>query len=105
MRSPVVVCVGLGRTGTTSFGDAAERLGFSRLGWTERSDGLMSAWRDGNRETLFSVARLYDVLVDLPWPMLYPEIARTFPQAKFALTRRTSPEVWVESQVGHTRTR
>lgn len=105
IASPVVVCVGLGRTGTTSFGDAMEQLGFSRLGWTEQSDELMSLWRNGDSRTLMRVAGQFDVLEDLPWPMLYRDLARTYPKTKFVLTRRSSTKIWLASQIAHTRTR
>jgi hypothetical protein len=101
---PIVICIGLNRTGTTSFGDAVEILGFSRLGWTEDSDSLMHAWNAGDLETLRSVAREYDALEDIPWPLVYRELADLFPAAKFVLTRRKSTEAWLRSQVSHTRT-
>jgi hypothetical protein len=103
VQKPIVICIGLNRTGTTSFGHAVEVLGFSRLGWTEDSDDLMRAWRMGDLERLRSVACEYDALEDIPWPLVYPELADMFPAAKFVLTRRNSTETWLRSQVSHTR--
>jgi hypothetical protein len=105
---PVVFCIGLNRTGTTTFGDACRILGFTRLGWVKTparfdSHFLLKAWERGDMEHLASVASEYQVLEDLPWPLVYPAMSEAFPDAKFALTRRTSVDVWLESQAKHTR--
>ena len=42
------------------------------------------------------------MLEDLPWPLVYQEMAEAFPDAKFVLTRRASVEQWLESQTKHT---
>ncbi|HWD09407.1 MAG TPA: sulfotransferase [Actinomycetota bacterium] len=102
MSEPVVVCLGLSRTGTTSFGDACEYLGFTRLGWSERSEELLRAWHEGRFDDLYAVAGGYQVIEDLPWPLLYRELADRFPQTRFVLTRRVSVEVWLASQIAHT---
>ena len=103
---PVVFCVGLNRTGTSTFGDACRILGFSRLGWEQSEDSFPShlrlkAWWRGNLDYLLEQARGYDVLEDLPWPLVYREMAEAFPEAKFALTVRESTEIWLQSQIGH----
>jgi hypothetical protein len=103
---PVVFCVGLNRTGTTTFGDACQILGFSRLGWEQSEDSFMSHrllkdwWRE-NTDHLIETASGYDVLEDLPWPLVYREMADAFPEAKFALTVRATAEVWLASQISH----
>lgn len=99
---PIAFCIGLSRTGTRSFGKAAESLGFSRLGWIDRSDELMRAWHEGRHDELLAVADAYEVLGDIPWALLYEELAETFPEARFALTRRSSVDVWLRSIVAHT---
>ena len=43
------------------------------------------------------------MLEDLPWPLVYREMAAAFPEAKFALTRRASVDVWLQSQAKHIR--
>jgi Sulfotransferase domain len=103
----VAFCVGLNRTGTTTFGDACDVLGFSRFGWmrtptTFPSNRLMKAWERNDIQPLVEVAENYDVLEDLPWPLVYREMAETFPDAKFALTRRSSVDVWLTSIKKHT---
>jgi Sulfotransferase domain len=103
---PAVFCIGLTRTGTTSFGDACEVLGFARRGWwntRDRSDShyLLRAWTTGHIAHLEKLAKRYDVLEDLPWPLVYKEMAEAFPDAKFALTLRSSTDVWLQSMIKH----
>jgi hypothetical protein len=101
--SPVAFCIGLSRTGTKSFGEAVESLGFApRLGWTDRSDGLMRAWHAGRLDELLATAASFEILHDIPWALVYEELAEGFPDAKFVLTRRSSVEVWLRSIVAHT---
>ena len=100
---PVAFCIGLSRTGTKSFGEAAESLGFTpRLGWTDRSDGLMRAWHEGRVDELLAAAAPFAILHDIPWAFVYEELADEFPDAKFVLTRRSSVEVWLRSMIAHT---
>ncbi len=99
---PVAICLGLSRTGTKSFGEATEILGFSRLGWIDRSDDLMAAWHRGRLDELFSVAEAFQILGDLPWPLFYEQLANRFPATKFVLTRRSSVDLWMASITAHT---
>jgi hypothetical protein len=99
---PIAFCIGLSRTGTRSFGKAAESLGFSRLGWIDRSDELMRAWHDGRHDELFAVANAFEIIHDIPWALIYEELAEAFPDARFALTRRSSVDVWLRSIIAHT---
>ena len=43
----------------------------------------------------------YDLLEDWPWPLVYKEMAESFPDSRFVLTRRTSAAVWFKSQRHH----
>jgi Sulfotransferase domain len=97
---PLAFGIGLPKTGTTSLGDAVTLLGWSHL--AAHGDRLMRRWRDGDLAALRTVAKSYDLLTGLPWPLMYEELAETFPCAKFILTRRSSTERWVRSQVFHT---
>lgn len=97
---PLAFGIGLPKTGTTSLGDAARILGLSRLGW--HGDRLMRCWRDGDLATLRAAAESYEILEDLPWPLMYRELAELFPSARFILTRRSSTERWLHSQIHHT---
>jgi hypothetical protein len=101
----VIFGVGLIKTGTTSLGDACEILGMRRLGWfkkgAEHGHQLMKLWDGGDLDALFAIARRYDVVEDFPWALIYPELAAAFPDAKFVLTRRITPEKWLQSAIKH----
>ncbi len=110
----VIFGIGLNKTGTTTLGDAGEILGFKRLGWVRLrdghedghrqpfgSDGLTRDWLEGRTDHLIEVASGFDLVEDLPWPLVYREMAQAFPDARFVLTRRTSPETWLASIVKH----
>lgn len=77
-----------------------------RLGWVHNGDQgdshfLLKDWWRGDIDHLIEVAAGYDVLEDLPWPLVYREMADAFPDAKFVLTRRCSTEKWLRSQQSH----
>jgi Sulfotransferase domain len=55
-------------------------------------------------EELWALAKDYlnaELLSDLPWPLLYREAARDYPDAKFFLIRR-DPVEWIKSVRKHT---
>jgi len=94
-----VFCVGLGKTGTGTFAECMTRLGF----WHRTGPG---AWgllmrEAGKVQPLLQLATHYDGVDDFPWPYLYRELAETFPDARFVLTRRQDPETWYASLCNH----
>jgi len=93
--------IGLNKTGTTTLGDAAEILGLTRLGARGGAHPLLKAYWAGERSKVLEAAQSYDILEDWPWPLLYDEMAETFSEAKFVLTRRSTTEVWLRSQRQH----
>ncbi len=100
-----IIGVGLNKTGTTTFGDACEVLGLSRLGWNTseqfRSHELLKLWDEGDLDKLVDVANRFDALEGFPWSLIYPELAQIYPDAKFVLTRRATPEKWLASAIKH----
>ena len=100
-----IIGLGLNKTGTTTFGDACEVLGLSRLGWNTsqqfRSHDLLKLWDKGELDRLLDVANRFDALEGFPWSLMYPDLARAYPDAKFVLTRRTTPEKWLASAIKH----
>ena len=46
----------------------------------------------------FKLANRFDAFQDNPWPILYKELDRQFPDSKFILTLRPSDE-WIRSVV------
>lgn len=94
-----VFCIGLGKTGTSTFAECMTRLGFfHRTG--PGTYGLLQL-RAGNKETLLDLAGHYDSLDDYPWPFLYRELADRFPDARFVLTVRRDTDTWLRSLCRH----
>ena len=101
-RSKVFV-IGLSKTGTTSVGDALARLCFRRLGWEDiRSRFLFRSYMRGNISPFISLTEYYDAFEDLPWALVYQDMARLYPDAKFILTLRANDQDWLTSIKSHT---
>jgi hypothetical protein len=99
-----IFCVGLNKTGTTSFGDALERTGLRRLGWEGGlSSRLLLRWYEHQKRPFVDHALQYDVLEDLPWPLVYRWMDEAFPNARFVLTVRASTAEWLASIQAHIR--
>lgn len=97
-----VFCIGLNKTGTTSIGDALEHLGYRRSGWDPiKSSALILRWYEERLEPIHSHVHQYDVFEDLPWPLLYKEMDIHYENARFILTVRKTPEIWLDSQIRH----
>lgn len=84
-----IVCAGLPKTGTKTFAEAMDILGFNHR---TRDAQARRLYLDG----LNPSARLRDVdsVDDLPWPLVIDRIK--YPM-KVVLTVRESPEQWVSS--------
>ena len=50
---------------------------------------------------LFEIIDRYDSFEDWPWPLFYKEADEKFPDSKFILTIRKTPEIWFESLCHH----
>ncbi len=95
-----VFCIGLGRTGTTTFGECMGRLGRRHLGWSRGDGGLrrdlgLLAMIDYDAFTRF--IDLFESADDYPIPLLYRQLADTYPTARFVLTTRLSAARWADS--------
>jgi hypothetical protein len=93
-----IIGVGLNKTGTTTLGACFKILGFRHL--SMRRD-LVMAWRDGRLDKIFAETDRYDSFEDWPYPLIYRELAERYTDAKFILTVRASPEIWLESISSH----
>lgn len=99
---PKVFVLGLSKTGTTSIGNALELLGYRRLGWRDiRSRHMVHTFVNGDQTPLVDLTRYYDAFEDLPWPLLYREMAELYPDAKFILSLRKNEETWLRSMKTH----
>jgi hypothetical protein len=94
-----VICIGLQKTGTTTFQKCMEALGFDHKG---NSPEIYARWRRGNRAALFDIIEKYDSFDDVPYFVLYKDIFEKYgSSALYVLTLRSSPEVWLESMKAH----
>jgi len=90
--------LGLSKTGTTTLGACFAQLGFRHLLW--RAD-LVEAWCNGDLDPIYDKIERYDTFEDLPFPFIYKELADRYPDARFILTVRSTPEKWLESFTKH----
>lgn len=98
MTRPKVFGIGLNKTGTTTLGTALETLGYRHQ--SVRPD-LQRAWLRGDREKVFAVTDAYESFEDWPWPLMYKDLFARYPDARFVLTMRSSPETWLKSLKAH----
>ncbi|MFD1217206.1 sulfotransferase [Microbulbifer celer] len=92
---PKTFCIGLSRTGTTTFNAVMAELGFlSRQG--PGSLGL-KLYELGRFDDICAIIDNYDSLCDFPYPLLYERLAERYPDSRFVLTTRRSEDQWLES--------
>lgn len=94
-RKPFVFCIGLGKTGTSSFAAAMRRLRYPHA-----TGGHLPSSRAFGRTTATAFERFLS-FDDNPWPLAYQSLDRVFPNARFVLTRRRTPDVWLVSLQKH----
>ena len=98
---PKVFCIGLGKTGTTTFGALMRGLGYRHLVGPQKLG--LALWRADHADWLFDLVDLHDSFDDFPYPYIYSELAAHYPDARFVLTLRRSPEEWLRSLEAHNR--
>lgn len=102
-QRPKVFVIGLSKTGTTSLGDALSRLSFRRLGWQDiRSRFLYRSYLNHNLAPFISLTESYDAFEDVPWALVYEDMAELYSDAKFILTLRKNEQAWLRSITEHT---
>ena len=105
-RAPKVFCIGMQRSGTTSFGNFCEaELGLARRGFDiSIANEWTRAWMEGDHERIFASAdfRTGEVFEDDPWwsPHFYEVLSRRFPDARFVLITRDE-DAWFRSLLAH----
>ncbi len=90
-------CIGLTKTGTTSFNNFMRSLGLRTHGF---SRALLNEYLDlgGIGPKIDRAIDRHDAFDDWPWPFLYKQLlARYGSDAVFVLTRRSSPDAWLQS--------
>lgn len=105
-KEPILFCIGMQRTGTTSIGDFCEKqLGMRRRGYNVSKERRWTrAWYEGRLEEVFKdpvflTGQMFD---DDPWwcPGVYQVLAERFPGAKFVMFKRPV-ESWFRSLLAH----
>ena len=95
-----VLCIGNLKTGTSSFGMAMRRLGFSHFGFDH---DMYHGWlADGQVERCLKFAEAFDSFDDRPWsdPRLVGAFACYFPGTRFVLLER-EVTAWMASWRTH----
>lgn len=90
--------IGLNKTGTTTLGICLETLGYEVMG----CDLELTRYAiQGHLQPIFSVADRYDGFQDWPWPLIYKNLDKHYPDSKFILTIRSDSETWFRSLRRH----
>ncbi|MFP3944830.1 MAG: sulfotransferase family protein [Alphaproteobacteria bacterium] len=96
---PRVFCLGLSKTGTSSFRDALKILGYRVTPMNKR---IAREVERGETAGALETIDQAEALEDMPWPLLFREIfGRHGTDARYVLTVRTSPEKWLASVKKH----
>lgn len=100
MKPRKVFCIGFHKTGTSSLGVALERLGYDVAGFypfrkLSRKDSLTLQEVE---DVALGVAAKVDAAQDSPWPILYQQLDKAFPNSRFIHVTRNR-EAWIKSAV------
>lgn len=98
MENMKIFGIGLNRTGTKTLGVCLRYLGYTHLSYDFEA---LQAFQQGKLDCLLEKIRHYDSCEDWPWPLIFEALDAHFPDAKFILTIRKSPDVWFESLCRH----
>jgi hypothetical protein len=90
--------IGLNKTGTSTLAACLRELGFRH---TSCDLELTREVRRGNMAPVYDRADRYGSFEDWPWPLVFEEMDEQYDDAKFVLTRRSSPKVWFSSLKRH----
>lgn len=86
-----VVCAGLQKTGTTTFGAAMKRLGYTPYKASPNMRNLHIKGKD-----VTAGLEHYDAFHDHPFPFILDDLYRKFPFV-VVLTIRRTPRIWIRS--------
>ena len=90
-----VFCIGLPKTGTTSFGKAFELLGYRHHVETDCIKGCNSITHGNYRYSIDEIEN-NDVFEETPYHLIYEWLDAIY-EAQFMLTTRISPETYLNS--------
>ncbi|RJT32724.1 hypothetical protein D3227_26465 [Mesorhizobium waimense] len=98
---PKIFGVGLAKTGTKTLGTVLRGVGFNHA---PHLGDVVKAWHKKEYGKIFDFIGQYDSFEDWPYPLMCSMLIERFPDARFILTRRSSPERWLSSLKKHTLT-
>ncbi len=90
--------IGLNKTGTKTLGACFKQFGYSHKSVDKQAFEL---YKKGDLNGLFNIIDKYDSFEDWPWPLIYKNVDKKFPDSKFVLTIRKTPETWFNSLCRH----
>lgn len=93
-----VFAIGFNKTGTTSVLMALSEMGVLTAPQQE-AERLFRDWAARRFDRIIDFARRYEAFQDIPFslPFTYQALDQAFPDARFVLTVRGSPDEWYES--------
>ena len=97
-----IICVGIGKTGTTSISKALRHLGYTVFDWEEHVFDFQDHWVDVFQNfAQLDVKRVYkhaDAVVDARGNFFWEEILEAYPDSKVILSKREE-DSWLKSLV------
>ena len=93
-----IFCIGRNKTGTTSLGNEFKLLGYV-VGNQHQAEKLVPFYKKNNFEPIIKYCHSAQVFQDFPFsfPNTYKYLDKAFPNSKFILSIRDSPEEWYQS--------
>ncbi len=97
-RKPKVFCIGFNKTGTTTIEYTLQQHNY-KLNDQSKASVFIKDWKNRDFKGLVKYCKKYEAFQDFPFSFPYTYIAldQAFPESKFILTVRDSPEVWHKS--------
>lgn len=98
-KSPKVFCIGKNKTGTTSVEVIFNKIGLA-VGPQVEAELLLRNWAKNDFKPIINYVKYRGTAFqDIPFsvPKTYKVMDKAFPNSKFILTIRDSPEVWYKS--------
>lgn len=95
-----IFCIGLNKTGTTTIEKVLTEFNY-KLGNQTNGELLIKDWYNRDFKSILKLCNTADAFQDVPFslPYTYIVLEQFFPNAKFILTIRDSPEQWYNSLV------
>ena len=93
-----IFCIGRNKTGTTSLEGELQRLGY-QVGHQQAAERLLREYVDRDFEPIIEYCKTANAFQDFPfsYPETFKHLDRAYPDSKFILSIRNSPEEWYDS--------